>query len=293
VRIVAIVLLIAAVTQAQQPKPLSLPEACSAYAPAVVRIEAGGQSRGSGFIVSEDGYVLTAAHVVIDKNSGAYFSTILVKLPVGGNEFAHIVTPLTHANIGQDYALLKVDTKMKLPSLKLGGIEEAIVGSDAIIVGFPFSAVTLEGFNVGTKFCLSAIVAATDLVSIPVSLNQKHGVNVNTISKTVSVDVVYFQGPAVQGLSGSPIISRSSGHVVGVVTTKLAGLSRLFDRAKQGLANPGMEFGNGRGGVIGNINELINGLETQLSNNLGGATGIDDPKHALAQAQRQQQKQRK
>jgi hypothetical protein len=85
------------------PTPLTQRQACEKFAAAVVRIEAGGKSRGTGFLVSPDGFVLTAAHVIIDQDSGQYFSAVLIRLPDGTSPLAEIVSLMTPDNIGQDF----------------------------------------------------------------------------------------------------------------------------------------------------------------------------------------------
>ncbi len=44
--------------------PITQQQACSRFSSAVVSVDAGGQTHGTGFIVSPDGYVLTASHLV-------------------------------------------------------------------------------------------------------------------------------------------------------------------------------------------------------------------------------------
>ena len=99
----------------------------------------------------------------------------------------------------------------------------------------------------------------------------------------VKVEVIYFQGPSVKGISGSPIISRDTGKVIGIVTLKLTGitpaLADLRERGKHtgiafsGIGDPGLAFV-----------QVIDVLDQQLANGLGAATGIDDPAHALNMA---------
>jgi len=68
---------------------------------------------GSGFIISPDGYVLTAAHVVDDAES---FTVTLLDAR-GWPEEVHAT--LVGSDAQTDCALLKVETDRKLPSLPL------------------------------------------------------------------------------------------------------------------------------------------------------------------------------
>lgn len=268
---------------AQQPATsLTHRELCKRFSDAVIRIEAGGQSRGTGFLVSADGFILTAAHVVRG-DDGAYFSAITAKLPDGTTEFA-TPSPMTIESAGQDFAVLKVKGKTKLPFLGLGSFEDAELGSDATIIGYPFSAITAQGKNVSIKFCLTAAVAASDLATVPVSVSRGN----LPFNQDVKVNVIYFQGPSVKGISGSPVISRDTGKVIGIVSVKLSGigseLNALKDATGKGLGS-GISISGLQSGPV--IHKILTVLDDQLANDLGAATGIDDPKHALAQAQRQ------
>jgi S1-C subfamily serine protease len=269
-----------------QKTPITQRQACAQFSDAVVRIDGGGMSRGTGFVVSPDGYILTASHVIRDE-SGHYFSAISVTLPTEGVKFATVAVPMSADNVGEDFALLKVDAKSKLPFLRLGTVQDVVLGSDATIIGFPFSAVTTQGTNISDKFCLSATFAATSVSTVGVDGSNTVGGKVVPFHKDVKVDYIYFQGPSVKGLSGSPIMSRDSGDVVGVVSAKLTGignaLTDLKTQTARGLGG-GISISGLNPGIA--INQIVTVLDDQLANGLGAATGIDDPKEALEQAKR-------
>ncbi|MHB1320579.1 MAG: DegQ family serine endoprotease [Acidithiobacillus ferrivorans] len=85
------------------------------------------QSLGSGFIVSPDGYVVTAAHVV----KGA--QKIIVSLTNHHQYTAHLVGLSTR----MDVALLKIDAK-NLPTVQIGDSGKLEVGQWVLAVGSPF-----------------------------------------------------------------------------------------------------------------------------------------------------------
>ena len=234
----------------QRHNPISHPQVCARFSDAVVEIIGGGESFGTGFIVSNDGFILTAAHVVRDKD-GKYFSAISVKMPDGRSELATAI-PMTVESVGQDFALLKVnakDAKTSLPFLALGSVKDVVLGGEATIIGYPFSALTAQGVNVFTKFCLSAAFAATDLTTVQVNETNRAITGVISVNKDVKVDVIYFQGPSIKGISGSPIISLDTGRVVGIVSVKLTGIGNSLMELKQntemgsGLRISGMDPG--------------------------------------------------
>lgn len=85
------------------------------------------QSLGSGFIISEDGYILTNAHVV----QGA--DEILVRL----NDRRELAAELIGADERTDVALLRVDAD-DLPALTLGDSDALRVGEWVAAIGSPF-----------------------------------------------------------------------------------------------------------------------------------------------------------
>jgi S1-C subfamily serine protease len=149
--------------------PITQKETCANFSDAIVKIDAGGQSIGSGFIVSPDGYILTANHVV-RSDDGTYYSAIFVTLAGNKIEPATPVLPQSPELIGEDYTLLKISVQYPLPFLQLGSTDEVETGGNATIIGFPFSAISYDGRSINTKFCLSAIFAASDIVTIPIAV---------------------------------------------------------------------------------------------------------------------------
>lgn len=93
------------------------------------------QTLGSGFIISDDGYVVTNYHVI----KGA--SDIVVKL-TNKKEFKGDDIEIVGTDSRTDIALLKIKCKEKLPYLKFGDSDKVKVGDWAIAVGNPFH---LEG----------------------------------------------------------------------------------------------------------------------------------------------------
>jgi len=254
----------------------------------VVRLDAGGHSLGTGFLVSSDGFILTAGHVITDETAGEYFSAIEIVLPNGTHKLANVAMPASPDSTGQDYAILKVDGESKLPFIPLGSFSDAAPGTDATIIGYPFSAITVQDQRVTTKFCLSAMVSASDLATILVTGTQRVGNTYSPFNKNVKVDVVYFQGPSVKGISGSPLISRETGKVIGIVTLKLSGIGTSLGELKKETAK-GLGSGINISGLDPGlaINQILTVLDDQLANGLGAATGIDDPAYALKKAQRE------
>lgn len=85
------------------------------------------QSLGSGFIISEDGYILTNAHVVEEADE------ILVRL----NDRRELEAELVGTDSQTDVALLKVEAD-GLPTLTIGNSDELRVGEWVAAIGSPF-----------------------------------------------------------------------------------------------------------------------------------------------------------
>lgn len=84
-------------------------------------------SIGSGFIISEDGYILTNAHVV--DNAGA--------ITVGLNDRREYPAEIIGSDKRSDIALLKIDAT-GLPTVKIGQSKSLKVGQWVLAIGSPF-----------------------------------------------------------------------------------------------------------------------------------------------------------
>lgn len=87
-----------------------------------------GQGLGSGFIISQDGYILTNAHVVADSTE------VTVRLADAKREFK---AKVVGADRRTDVALLKIDAT-GLPTITLGSSTSLEVGEWVAAIGSPF-----------------------------------------------------------------------------------------------------------------------------------------------------------
>ena len=84
-------------------------------------------SLGSGFIMSDDGYIITNNHVVKDADE------IIVRL----NDRREFVAEVIGTDERSDIAVLKIDGK-QLPTLKMGDSSKLKVGEWVLAIGSPF-----------------------------------------------------------------------------------------------------------------------------------------------------------
>lgn len=103
--------------------------------------------QGSGFIVDEDGYIITNNHVI----NGASEITVILK-----NGHSHPAKVVGHDE-KTDIALLKIKADVKLPAVKLGRSDTLKVGQWVVAIGNPFGLdytvtagiISAKGRNIG------------------------------------------------------------------------------------------------------------------------------------------------
>nr|XP_008118036.1 PREDICTED: serine protease HTRA4 [Anolis carolinensis] len=163
-------------------------------------------SSGSGFIVSEDGLIITNAHVLTNKQR------IKVELK-SGHQFDAKIKEVDHK---LDIALIKIDANMDLPVLLLGRSSDLRPGEFVVALGSPFSL---------QNTVTTGIVSSTQRDGKELGLKDS--------------DMEYIQTDAIinYGNSGGPLVNLD-GEVIGMNTLKVtAGISFAIpsDRIRQFL----------------------------------------------------------
>ncbi|MGE5596120.1 MAG: S1C family serine protease, partial [Hyphomicrobiales bacterium] len=106
--------------------------------PSVVRIE-NTNSVGSGFIVGEDGYIITNNHVVAGA-FGRAVSSVQVTLSDGSEYEASVVG----TDPRSDLALIKIDATGLQP-LSLAKLDDVQIGDDVVAIGYALDLKAGEG----------------------------------------------------------------------------------------------------------------------------------------------------
>jgi S1-C subfamily serine protease len=160
------------------------------YRPKEFRNE-NGFSTGTGFFVTNDGYIVTNFHVIEDATSVAVID------PAANREIAAAVVRTDPAN---DVAILKVNAQTV--GIPLAPMFSGVKGEDVLTLGFPL--VALQGQEQKATFG---------------RINALSGIR-NDI-RFVQIDV-----PIQPGNSGGPLLN-SRGEVIGVVTATLSQIVAL------------------------------------------------------------------
>ena len=145
-------------------------------------------SSGSGFIISEDGYVVTNYHVVDN-------ATKLTVILNDGTEHAATLVGYDDSN---DFALLKIDAT-DLPTVKLGDSEDLIIGDQVIAIGNPLGELT-NSLTVGY-----------------ISAKERDVTTDGSIINMLQTDAAINPGN-----SGGPLFNMK-GEVIGITTAKYSG----------------------------------------------------------------------
>ena len=151
------------------------------------------QSMGSGFIISDDGLIVTNEHVA---NPNA--KTIMVTLPNGSSYEAEILGSDELA----DLALLKITSDTtNFPYVEFAPTDDLMVGEWAVAMGNPFGL-----FADGQPTVTVGVISAT-----------KRDFRPDPQEPRVYIDMIQTDAAINRGNSGGPLVN-SNGQVIGVNT---------------------------------------------------------------------------
>lgn len=149
---------------------------------------------GSGFIISEDGYIVTNDHVAGNAT----------KISVTMTNGETIDAKLIGSDKNTDVALLKID-KNNLEYVKLGNSDDVIIGEWVVALGNPFGL-----FEINDKPTVTVgVVSATDM-------------KVNADGNRVYKDMIQTDASINAGNSGGPLINADA-EVIGMNTIIFTG----------------------------------------------------------------------
>jgi serine protease Do len=200
----------------------------------------GGERRalGSGFIVDSRGYIITNNHVV-DKADKIYVK--LSNDPDDAGDPGRVATVIG-VDKDTDIAVIKIDTKEPLPTIKLGNSDGAQVGDWVLAIGSPFSL---------SKTVTAGIISAKNR-----SIDEA---GANGVSQTQFQRFIQTDAAINPGNSGGPLVDMA-GQVVGMNTAIYT----------QSMGSQGVGFAM-PANIIANIYNMLIGPEHKV---VRGSIGI-------------------
>jgi serine protease Do len=205
---------------------------------------------GSGFIVDPRGYIITNNHVV----NGA--DKIYVKLSTDSEDSTDPGRLATVVGVDKatDIAVIKIETKTPLPTVKLGNSDGAQVGDWVLAIGEPF----------GLSETVSAGIISAENRSIDQG-GDANGIANNEFQKFIQTDAAINPGN-----SGGPLVDMA-GQVIGMNTaifTQSAGNEGI------GFAMPSNSIINVYNQLIGPDHKVVRGsIGVQFQQNTSSAVG--------------------
>jgi serine protease Do len=190
---------------------------------------------GSGFIVDPRGYIITNDHVV-DKADRIY-----VKLSTDPEDSLDPGRRATVVGFDKDtdIAVIKIDTKVPLPTVQLGNSDGAQVGDWVLAIGEPF----------GLTHTVSAGIVSAKNRSVPES-GGEDGIGVGQFQRFIQTDAAINPGN-----SGGPLVDMA-GKVIGMDTaiyTESAGSEGI------GFAMPSNTIASVYNQLIGPDHKVVRG----------------------------------
>lgn len=148
-------------------------------------------SNGSGFLISQDGWALTNAHVVLNRPQ-----TTILAFFRNGNRYP---VQVEDVDVNMDLALLKINSPEKLPALEFGEDEDVSVGEWVVALGSPLSL--SNSVTVG-------IISSVDRPAKDLGL------------KNYSMTYIQTDASITFGNSGGPLVNLD-GNVIGINNLRL------------------------------------------------------------------------
>lgn len=173
---------------------------------------------GSGFVLTQDGYIVTNYHVIEDAAKDSSVS-IEVSFADGKKYDAKLVG----GEQDNDVAVLKIEASDLTP-VKLGDSDQLVVGESVYTIGNPLGELTYS--------LTDGLVSALDRLITTTSTNPSTGA-----TETATLNVLQTNCDINPGNSGGPLFN-SYGEVIGITTAKYSTSSSGTNVEGLGFAIP-------------------------------------------------------
>jgi serine protease Do len=191
---------------------MSAADAFNKVAPAVVIVSTktaasgftpAGEGMGSGFIINEEGYVLTNYHVISTAKE--------VTVTLSNN--TEVSASIVNYDSEKDIAMLKLKEGTKVPAVvELGDSDEVYPGAEVIAIGTPLSKNFAQTLTKG-------VISGSNR-----TIESQSGTSVNLIQTDTAIN---------PGNSGGPLVN-AKGQVIGINSMKL-GTETLGETTIEGI----------------------------------------------------------
>jgi len=214
--------------------------------------------KGSGFLVSSEGHVVTCSHVIEN------LQTPYVAFELGNFQLSYYRTTIINddGKENKDFAILKIDQIdiSTLPTpLKLGNISGVEVGNEALFFGYPLKVIKITVH----KAMLSAIGAD---ILMP------------------NVNILQIDGSVNNGNSGGPLVDLN-GNVIGIITKKYSEFDRMLSGILALGPMKGVSIGNSKRSLdVGEtFYKILTLMKSHVNVGIGHAFSIEYAKNKLAE----------
>jgi S1-C subfamily serine protease len=227
----------------------------------IVEIGIGGKFSGNGFIVSADGLILTANHVVATPESRLKQYAANISVLFNGKLYPAktVENAISDDMSNFDFAFLKIEAT-NMPYLSLGSWNEVEPGDAVtVITSWPgMGPILLEG-------------TVSNRVAYQTLLGPK------------PINSILFQAPIRKGFSGSPIFSKQ-GHIIGIVDSLVFGVGPGLGELRDKWGKTGSQAHVIFMGIdlAGSFTEIIDNLDQNLISGMGSGVAIDYAKEQQA-----------
>jgi serine protease Do len=184
------------------PDPMSAADAFNKVAPAVVIVSTKSTANngftngevdgmGSGFIINEEGYILTNYHVIANAK----------EVTVTLSDNTEVSATVVNYDQAKDIAMIKLKEGTKVPGIaELGDSDEIYPGAEVIAIGTPLSKNFAQTLTKG-------VISGSNR-----TIEGQNGTSVNLIQTDAAIN---------PGNSGGPLVN-AKGQVIGINSMKIA-----------------------------------------------------------------------
>jgi len=170
---------------------------------------------GSGFVLTQDGYIVTNFHVIEDAIKD---DSVTIEVSFANEQ--KYPAKVVGGEKDNDVAVLKIEATGLIP-VTLGDSEKLVVGETVYAIGNPLGELTYS--------LTDGLVSALDRLITTTSTNPSTGA-----SETITLNVLQTNCAINPGNSGGPLFD-SYGNVIGIVSAK-------YTQSQSGVSAEGLGF---------------------------------------------------